>query len=116
MNPASLDPASFAPGWNGQDIELERDSHLFSVSALLGPWKGLTLSLGTQNEWTRQQGFGNASVDVALPFPPFLFPLIPEVIQSDFDRSTFSQDVGVRFTKIPFTTLFVEGRFQQESI
>jgi len=109
INPAFLAPTS-------PDIKLERDSHVFSVSALLGPWQGLTLSLGTQNEWTRQQGFGNASVDVALPFPPFLFPLVPEVIQSDFDRSTFSQDVGVRFTKIPFTTLFVEGRFQQESI
>ena len=116
INPAFLTPTSPAPGWNAPDIKLERDSHVFSVSALLGPWQGLTLSLGTQNEWTRQQGFGNASVDVALPFPPFLFPLIPEVIQSDFDRSTFSQDVGVRFTKIPFTTLFVEGRFQQESI
>ena len=116
INPAFLAQTSPAPGWNAPDIKLERDSHVFSVSALLGPWQGLTLSLGTQNEWTRQQGFGNASVDVALPFPPFLFPLIPEVIQSDFDRSTFSQDVGVRFTKIPFTTLFVEGRFQQESI
>ena len=116
INPAFLAPTSPAPGWNAPDIKLERDSHVFSVSALLGPWQGLTLSLGTQNEWTRQQGFGNASVDVALPFPPFLFPLVPEVIQSDFDRSTFSQDVGVRFTKIPFTTLFVEGRFQQESI
>ena len=116
INPAFLAPTSPAPGWNAPDIKLERDSHVFSVSALLGPWQGLTLSLGTQNEWTRQQGFGNASVDVALPFPPFLFPLVPEVIQSDFDRSTFSQDVGVRLTKIPFTTIFVEGRFQQESI
>ena len=116
INPAFLAQTSPAPGWNAPDIKLERDSHVFSVSALLGPWQGLTLSLGTQNEWTRQQGFGNASVDVALPFPPFLFPLVPEVIQSDFDRSTFSQDVGVRFTKIPFPTLFVEGRFQQESI
>ena len=62
MNPAFLSPPPTAPGWNATDIELERDSHVFSLSALLGPWEGLSLSLGSQNEWTHQTGFGNASV------------------------------------------------------
>jgi hypothetical protein len=117
INPAflALSPTP-APGWNAQGIEQERDSHVFSVSALLGPWEGLTLSLGTQNEWTRQRGFGSASVNVAVSFPPFSVPVAPEVFQSDFDRSMFSQDVGIRCTKIPFTTLFVDGRLQQEAI
>jgi len=78
------------------------------------------LSLGSQNEWTHQQGSGSANVDLALagspPLPPQVISLGPQVYYSAFDRSTFSQDVGVRFTKIPFTTLFVDGRFQQESI
>ena len=116
INSASLVPPPPTLGWNAPDIELERDSHVFSVSAMLGPWEGLTLSLGAQNEWTRQRGFGNAIVDQALPGPPFLTPPAAEVIQSDLDRSTFSQNAGVRYTKIPFTTLFAEGRFQQETI
>jgi len=116
INAAFLTPATPAPGWSAPDIELERESHVFSLTARVGPWEGLTLSLGTQNEWTRQRGFGNASVDVALPFPPFLFPLQPEVYHSDYDRSTFSQNAGLRCTKIPFTTLFAEGRLQQETI
>jgi hypothetical protein len=117
INPAFLDPATAAPGWNAQGIVLERDSHVFSVSTLLGPWEGLTLSLGTQNEWTRQQGSGSANVDLALAGPPSQVILLgPQFYYSAFDRSTFSQDVGVRYTKIPFTTLFVDGRFQQESI
>jgi hypothetical protein len=36
--------------------------------------------------------------------------------QSDLDRSTFSQNAGLRFTKIPCTTLFAEARFQEERI
>jgi len=116
MNPAALDPVSYAPGWNAKDIELERDSHVFSVSALLGPWKGLSLSLGSQNEWTHQTGFGNASVDLVLPFDPFIFPLEPERFQASTERSSYTQEAGLRFTKIPFTTLFVEGRLEQETM
>jgi hypothetical protein len=116
IDPASLDPATAAPGWNASGIELERDSSVFSVSALLGPWEGLSLSLGSQNEWTHQTGFGNASVDVAAPFPPYIFPLAPEHFQASTERSIYTQEAGVRFTKIPFTTLFAEGRFQQETI
>ncbi len=53
---------------------------MFSLGTLLGPWQGLSLSLGSQNEWTHQTGFGNANVDVALPFPPFIFPLAPRAL------------------------------------
>ena len=37
MNPAFLNPAAAAAlGWNAQDLELERDSHVFSLSTLGG--------------------------------------------------------------------------------
>jgi hypothetical protein len=115
MNPAALDPSSYAPGWNAQDIELERDSHVFSLGALLGPWEGFNLSLGSQCEWTHQTGFGNGTFDLVLPFAPYIFPQGQERFQSSIDHSTYSQDAGVRYTKIPFTTLFAEGRFQEET-
>src|SRR5205807_2868301 len=89
--------------------------HVFSLSALLGPWQGLSLTLGTQNEWTRQSGLGTSSVEITLPFAPFVFPVEPpQNIRSELDRSVFSQSVGLRFTKIPFTTLFADARFQEE--
>ena len=82
VNPAFLDPTSYAPGWSAQDIELERESHVFSLSTLFGPWDGLSLSLATQNEWTRQTGFGNADVNLfQAPFP-LPTPLDPERFQS----------------------------------
>ena len=114
-NPGFLSPPPVLPGWNANGIELARDSSVFSISALLGPWEGLSLSLGTQNEWTHQTGFGNASVEVASTFPPFIFPLAPEIVQSSIDRAIYTQEAGLRFTKIPFTTLFAECRLQQET-
>ena len=102
------------PNWQADAIQLERESHVFSLGGLLGPWEGLSLSLATQNEWTRQMGFGGATVTNLSPFFPPI-GLSDEQFHSDWDRSIFSQDVGLRFTKIPFTTLFAEARFQQEN-
>ncbi len=116
LNPAVLSPTSVAPGWRGNGIDLQRESHVFSLSTRFGSWEHLTLSLGVQNEWMRQQGLGNAEVDLALPFAPFIFPADPQFMQSDLDRSVFSQSAGLRFTGLPFTTLFADARFEQEDI
>lgn len=117
MNPGSLSLLlPLPPGWNAADIELKRESHVFSVSTLLGPWDGLSLSLGSQNEWTRQNGLGSATVNLAVPFSPFYLALAPEQFLSDYDRATFTQEAGLRFTKIPCTTLFAEARIQEEDI
>lgn len=115
INPAFLSSTpGVAPGWQASPIELERESHVFSLGARLGSWEGLTFSLGTQNEWTRQMGMGGAEVNVALPFAPFIFPIEPpEQFHSDWDRSIFNQNISVRFTKIPFTTVYAEGALQQ---
>jgi len=56
MNSTFLGPVGYAPGWSSQQIQLERQSHVFSISSSVGPWEGLTVSLGVQNEWTRQTG------------------------------------------------------------
>ena len=120
FNAEVLSSSMFAPAawtWQNADIELERESHVFSLSALVGPWAGLNLYAGTQNEWTRQTGFGAANVDLYLPGLSQPLPYRTNQMAlslSDIDHRIFSQDVGVRFTKIPFTTLFAEARFQQD--
>lgn len=117
INAAFLGPVGVAPGWDSPRIELHRESHVFSLSSLLGPWEGLTLSVSVQNEWTRQTGLGTAAVNFALPVAPYIFPLdTPQNNFSDLDRSVFSQNLGLRFTKIPFTTLFADARFQQQDV
>jgi hypothetical protein len=118
LNPALLNPIpGLVPGWQENPIELERESHVFSLGARLGSWEGLTFSLGTQNEWTRQIGMGSADVNYATPFgPPFISTNVPSrQVHSDWDRSIFNQNISVRFTKIPFTTLYAEGAFEQDN-
>lgn len=117
LNAAYLDPAGAgAPGWQTQGIQLERESHVFSVSCLLGPWEGLTLSLGTQNEWTRQTGLSDATVNFVTPLDPAPSDLGLEYNQGQSDREIFGQEAELRFTKIPYTTLFLEARLQEDRI
>ncbi|HZR17894.1 MAG TPA: c-type cytochrome domain-containing protein [Verrucomicrobiae bacterium] len=114
LNPTFLNPIPGAPGWDSQSIQLERESSVFSLSSLLGSWEGLTISLGAQSEWTRQQGFTMAAVTNVLPFASFM--IAPETLNANLDRSIFTQDLGLRFTRIPFTTIFADVRFQQDDL
>jgi hypothetical protein len=119
INAAALVPPVQVPpvrSWNVDGIELERESHVFSLNTLLGPWESLSLSLGVQNEWTREMGMGNGTNFQALPFPPYGFAGSLESVSSDMDRRIFSQEAGLRFTKIPFTTLFAEAEFRQDNV
>ena len=93
--------------WNSGRITLRRESEIFSVASIFTPLAWLSFSLGTQNEWTREEGFGNA---------PDLEFLIPSAFESaNLDKFKSSQDANLRFTKIPYTVFFADTRFEQES-
>lgn len=93
-------------GDSSDQIVLQRESHIFNGNTILGPWEGLNFTAGAQNEWTRQKGFGQA-----LSLGSF-----PTAFFSDLDKMAVEEDFGLRYTKIPFTVLFADTRFQQESI
>ena len=99
-------------------ITLERDSHVFNLNGLLGPFNGLTISTGVQSEWTRQQGFGSGrlnSIAYTLSSPANLV-VSPAALAADYDENSVRENVALRYTKIPFTVLFAELRLQQETI
>jgi Planctomycete cytochrome C len=106
------------PGFNNslasQQITLNRESEIFSVASLFTPLTHLTFSLGTQNEWTTQSGFGNSVPD----FDPL--PMGTEApnapVGSNSELFKASQNTSLRYTKIPFTVLFADGRFDQETV
>jgi mono/diheme cytochrome c family protein len=98
--------------WHSQNIVLERETHSFNASALLGPWEGLSLSGGVLSDWTRQTGFGQANLDIVTPSFTFAGPAI---LDGDYDTTTVEENAALRYTKIPFTVLFAEARLQQES-
>ncbi|MGD0745660.1 MAG: c-type cytochrome domain-containing protein [Verrucomicrobiota bacterium] len=100
--------AVFGVTGNSGAITLRRESEIFSVASLFTPLDYLSLSLGTQNEWTREEGFGNA------PDLEFSIPLAFE--SANLDKFKSSQNADLRFTKIPFTVLFAGAQLEQESI
>jgi hypothetical protein len=105
-----------APGFSpvthafSDQVIFERESHVGSVSTLLGPWDGLSLFGGIQNEWSRQKGFGNYFEDAGFGLLDFT------TLSSDLDKVLLEEHAGLRYTKIPFTVLFADTRFRQESL
>lgn len=109
---ATIFPASI------QNIALERESHVFNLNTLLGPFDGLTLVSGVESEWTHQHGFGVGNLNgIGFTAPPNINLVVnPATVISDYDQNTVSETVRLRYTKIPFTSLFAEGRFEQETL
>jgi hypothetical protein len=100
------------------DISLERDSHVANLNSLLGPWKGLTFSGGAQTEWTRQQGFGVGHLNqfAFTRLTPNNLVIVPTTLRANYDESSARENVALRYTKIPFTVLFAEGRLEQQRV
>ncbi len=95
-------------------ITLERESHVGNLNAQLGPFDGLTISSGLQAEWTRQSGFGTGTLDEEMTPPPDFIVAFDEA--SDYDESSLQENLSLRYTKIPFTTLYAEARTEQEDM
>jgi hypothetical protein len=67
-----------------------------------------------QGEWSRQRGFGRI-YDEFVEFAPF-FKEQTNSFDANLDKATFEEDFGLRYTKIPFTVLYADARFEQEDI
>ncbi len=102
--------------WSSDVTELKRETHSFSVATQYRPWDQLTISAAVQPEWTSQSGFGKVQFDEGDPTVPPLFLLQPATIESDLDTTKVSEEVGLRWTQIPWTVLFAEGRWQNAQI
>jgi hypothetical protein len=99
--------------WFGDSITLEQNTHVFNANTQLGPWDGLTVYGGVQGEWMNQRGFGSIRLDEGIPGS-----IVPEpaTVDSDIDRWNIQENVGLRYTKIPYTVLFAEGNLSQETL
>ena len=106
---------AFGNQWFVRDITFERETHAGSLSTLAGPWSGLTLSLGVQGEWTRQKSAGFENLQSGDPASPPLFSA-PSTILGKLDSSSARENIGLRYTKIPYTVLFAEARLRQECL
>jgi hypothetical protein len=100
------------------NITLERQAHVFNANSIFGPVSGFSITGGVQSEWTHEQGFGSGKAN-RLPFT-FFAPLDlgvnPVVLTSDHDEHDLTETLALRFTKIPFSILFADLRFEQQQI
>lgn len=85
------------------ELVLRREAHVLNANARVGPWQALTVSGGVQGDWSRQEGFGQASL--------FGFPTR---LDANLDRFAVTEHLGLRYTGLPCTVLQAEARFQQE--
>ena len=99
-------------------LVLDRESQVFNLNGRIGPFDGLTLSAGAQAQWTDQHAAGSGSLNgIAYLRPPTSNLVInPATLALDYDQRTFSETIGLRYNRIPFTSLFADARLQQEDI
>ncbi len=109
FNQTTLIPAfSYNNQLASQAITLKRESEIFSVSSLFRPLSCLNLSLVSQNEWTREDGFGSSVPDLDL--------LANTPVGSRLDKFKSTQEAGLHYTQIPFTVVFSEARFEEADV
>lgn len=95
--------------YTAQRIELERQSQVANGNVLLGPWQSASLVLGVQGEWTRQNG--------DLDGTEFIAPAnSTNSAMTGIDKVVVDESIGLRYTRLPFTTLYTEARLQQETL
>lgn len=87
-----------------EDITLRRESHIFNANTLLGPWRDVHVHAGVQGEWTRREGFAGGN-QFGLPIQ----------YDSNSDRAATEGNLGVRYTGLPWTVLWAQGRLLGET-
>jgi hypothetical protein len=72
-----------------------------------------------QTEWNHQRAFGEVNldqIDSIVPQPPVVTNASFGPASGDYDRFTAEEKFTLRNTQIPFTVLYGEARFRQETI
>jgi len=102
VSPAALGPFDISGTANG--IANNLDSDVVNLNGMLGPFKGLVLYGGLQAEKTDTHGFSDALLTQGTS------TATTNVIRSFEDTESLSETLGMRYTKIPYTTLYAEGQ------
>ncbi|MGD0057933.1 MAG: hypothetical protein ABSD58_00805 [Verrucomicrobiia bacterium] len=106
--PAPFGPFDISGTANGIGNNL--DSDVVNLNGMLGPFKGLVLYAGLQAEKTDTHGFSDALLMQGTS------AATTNVVRSSEDTKSVSETLGMRYTKIPYTTLYAEGQWNEEQI
>lgn len=114
MNTVPFGPESFDKNWFSNAIDLDQNVHIVSANAVLGPYRDATIYLGLQGESQEREGDTDAVLAEIGFGGGFASP--EAVIESDEDKWGLEETLGIRYTGLPRTTLYAEGRWTQQDI
>jgi hypothetical protein len=103
---------------NAPTISLEQSANVLNANAQVTPWEALDFSGGVQIEWNQESTFGPVTydeLDLTVPSMPVTNLMVTGVKQSDINRFITDEQFRLRFTKIPYTIIYGDVRFRQES-
>lgn len=106
---------------DSRSIDLDQDVHIFTVNAIFGPFYETTVYAGLESEFMETEGDSDAEITEVdgddLP-PLGTGTLVSEElgITSDQDKWGLEETVGIRYTGLPRTTVYAEGRWTQQDI
>jgi hypothetical protein len=89
-------------------INLQQESHVGNFNVMVGPFSDFTAYAGIQGEKTANDStsFGNLAT-----FPT---PVTNISYRTSVEKRVMDEHIGLRFTKIPYTTMFAEAKWAQE--
>jgi len=107
-------PEPFDRNWFTRSVDLSQRSHIANVSAKAGPFMHVTMYGGVQGD----SGETNGDTDAVLwETLPVVGPVSPEaLIVTDRDEKGLEERLGLRYAGIPYTTVYLEGAWRQQSV
>ncbi|MFO7964058.1 MAG: hypothetical protein R6U50_09080 [Desulfobacterales bacterium] len=114
MVTAPFGPEPFDKNWRTRSVELDQKSHVINANSMLGPFGDVNVYGGVQAEYTESDGETNALLTETLPN---VGPVSPEAeIRTRTDKEAYLETLGIRFSGIPYTSVWVEGKWAQQDI
>jgi hypothetical protein len=100
--------------WFTRAVAVDLHSHVANLSVMVGPFKGLSLYGGVQAERTDSDGFTDAILRQLGAGGVTNSPA--SLIRSSNNKDSLEGRFGLRYTQIPFTTLYAEGKLTEQNI
>lgn len=95
-------------------ISLDAYTHAFNVNTLFGPWNDLTLTFGLQGYLEDREAVGAKTTFFDIPAPTaFSFSTLSNTQRESI---RLREQATLRFTGLPYATLYAEAYLEQEDI
>lgn len=114
MQTVPFGPEPFDKDWLTRQVTVDRKAHVINGNVSAGPYKNFRFYGGVQAETNETKGDADA-VLTEIAFDGTM--VSPEaIISSQSEEDSIEETAGIRYTGLPFTTTYVEGKWVQSKI